>query len=262
MTTGAGDRREPVFSGVAVALVTLFDESGALAAEATAAHAARLVELGVQAVVLAGSTGEPAALEPEERLELLDAVRRAVPASVPVVAGTGQPSARQAARLTEMACDHGADAVLALSPPRVADPRQYYEIVSKAAQDTPVLAYHFPASSAPGISVEQLLDLPVVGCKDSSGDPARLLEELARFDGDIYTGDPTLLLQAGMVGAAGAILALANVEPERCISAFAGDPDAQRELIGGHLIARAQFPHGIKSLTARRFGTSTVSRIG
>lgn len=262
MTTGAGERRETVFRGVGVALVTLFDEGGALAAEATAEHAARLVDLGVQAIVVSGTTGEPAALEPEERVELLDAVRRALPASVPVIAGTGQPSARQAARLTEMACDHGADAVLALSPPRVADPRGYYDVVAKTAKATPVLAYHYPATAPPGISVEQLPDLPVAGCKDSSGDPTRLLHELAVFAGDIYVGDPALLLQASLVGATGAILALANAEPELCVRAFAGEPAAQRELIDSHLVARAQFPHGIKGLTSRRFGTSPVARIG
>ena len=262
MTTDSGDGREPLFSGVGVALVTLFDESGRLAAEATAAHAARLVELGIQWIVLAGSTGEAAALEPEERLDLLDAVRRTVPASIPVVSGTGQPSGKQAARLTEMAREHGASAVLALSPPQVPDPRPYYETVAKAAQNTPLLAYHYPAMSSPGIRVEHLIDLPVAGCKDSSGDPERLLEELSQFDGDIYVGNPILLLQAGMVGAAGAILAIANVEPERCIAAFAGDPDAQRGLIGPHLIAKARFPDGIKGLMASRFGTSPITRIG
>jgi 4-hydroxy-tetrahydrodipicolinate synthase len=96
----------------------------------------------------------------------------------------------------------------------------------------PLLAYHYPAMSSPGIRVEHLTDLPVAGCNDSSDDPARLLQELFQFDGDIYVGDTTFLLLAGMVGAAGAILAIANVEPERCIAAFGGDPDTQCGLIG------------------------------
>ena len=87
----------PLFTGVGVALATLFDEAGELDAKATAGHAATLVELGVRAVVVAGSTGEAAALTSEERLDLLSEVRRAVGAEVPVVAGTGAPSARQAA---------------------------------------------------------------------------------------------------------------------------------------------------------------------
>ena len=61
---------EVVFSGVGVALVTLFDGSGALDADATAALAARLVDLGVAALIVAGTTGEPMSLDREERVAL------------------------------------------------------------------------------------------------------------------------------------------------------------------------------------------------
>src|SRR5437868_8197426 len=103
---------QPLFSGVGVALVTLFGDDGCLDAAATAEHAARLVELGIRAVVVAGTTGEAASLAPEERRELLSTVRKAVPqeSGVPVIAGTGAPSARQAAALTRDARDCGADA--------------------------------------------------------------------------------------------------------------------------------------------------------
>jgi 4-hydroxy-tetrahydrodipicolinate synthase len=81
------------FEGVGVALVTLFDDRGELDAPASADLAVRLVEAGVRAVVVAGSTGEAAALSADERSALLDAVRAAVPPSsgVPVIAGTGAP---------------------------------------------------------------------------------------------------------------------------------------------------------------------------
>ena len=94
-------KAEPVFRGVAVALVTLFDESLELDAEGTAELAVRLVDLGVKAVVVGGTTGEAAALDPEERSELLAAVRKALPQGSGVPGNTGRaPSARQAARLT------------------------------------------------------------------------------------------------------------------------------------------------------------------
>ena len=89
---------DPLFSGVGVALVTLFDDDGTVDAKATAGHAATLVELGLRAVVVAGSTGEAATLERDERVALLEVVRQAVPAGVPVLAGTGAPSSRQATR--------------------------------------------------------------------------------------------------------------------------------------------------------------------
>jgi 4-hydroxy-tetrahydrodipicolinate synthase len=283
---------EPLFSGVGVALATLFDEGGEVDAKATAAHAATLADLGVRAVVVAGSTGEAAALTAEERISLLTEIRRAVPAGVPVIAGTGAPSARQAAALTRDARDAGADAVLALCPPRSTDPRPYYEAVAEAAGDLPALAYHFPQTSPPGIPVEALADLPIQGLKDSSADPERLLAELEVFQRPLWVGAAVLLLMAGSLatrgslaaagsggvagsggaagsggtvgsgGVAGAILAVANVDPEHAIAAFAGDPAAQRALFPAHNRVRTTFPHGLKDAIADRFGTSRVTRLG
>jgi 4-hydroxy-tetrahydrodipicolinate synthase len=252
----------PVFTGVGVALVTLFDDRGDVDAPATAALAAQLVGLGVRAVVVAGTTGEAAALERDERIALLDAVRDELRSSVPVIAGTGAPSTRQAEGLTRDATEHGVDAVLALSAPGTTGQRTYYEAVAKAAAGTPVLAYHLPTVSPPGIAVRQLADLPIAGVKDSSGDAERLLHELHEYEGPVYTGSSALLTFGGPLGCAGAILSLANVEPERCARAFAGDVVAQAGLIEPHLAAHERFPRRLKEMVAARFGTSTVCRVG
>jgi len=251
-----------LFSGVGVALVTLFDDGGALDAPATGRLAAQLADLGVRAVLVAGTTGEAATLSPDERSALIRAVRSGLPDGVPVLAGTGAPGGRQAAELTERAFDVGADAVLALSPPGVADPRPYYDRVAKAAAGRPLLAYHFPSASSPGVPVEQLAELPVTGLKDSSGDPSRLLHELEVFGGDLYTGSAALLTMAGAVGAAGALLALANAQPELCAAAFAGDGAAQLRLAARERAATEGFPAGIKRMVAERFGVSAVARVG
>jgi 4-hydroxy-tetrahydrodipicolinate synthase len=251
-----------LFRGVGVALVTLFDDDGALDAPATARLAARLVDLGVRAVLVAGTTGEAAALAPDERSALIRAVREALPGEVPVLAGTGAPTGGQAAVLTGRAFDAGADAVLALSPPGVADPRPYYDRVAKAATGGPLLAYHFPRASSPGIPVELLPDLPVTGLKDSSGDPGRLLHELEIFPGDLYSGSAALLTMAGAVGAAGALLAVANAQPELCAAALAGDGGAQLRLAAADRAAKERFPAGIKGLVADRFGVSGTARVG
>jgi 4-hydroxy-tetrahydrodipicolinate synthase len=251
----------PVFTGVGVALVTLFDDRGDLDAPATADLAAQLVDLGMRAVVVAGTTGEAAALDADERVALLEAVRRRVPPPIPVIAGTGAPSARQAAALTRDAVEHGADAVLTLSPPGVTDPRAYYDAVAKAAAGSPILAYHYPKVAPPGIAVRLLGDLPIAGIKDSSGEAERLLHELDQFQGAIYTGSSALLSFAGPLGCAGAILSLANAEPERCVRAFAADVQAQRALLQPHLAAHESFPRGLKEMVAARFGTSTACRV-
>jgi len=252
----------PVFTGVGVALVTLFRENGDVDAAATADLAVRLVGLGVRGVVVGGSTGEAVTLDDGERVALVRAVRAAVPDGVPVVAGTGAATGRQAASLTTQAFDAGADAVLVLSPRGVPDPRHYYDAVAKAGGDRPVLAYHYPATSAPGIPVELLPQLPVVGLKDSSAEPERLLVELETFAGDVYVGSAVMLAMAGEVGATGAVLALANAEPEACIRAFAGDGAAQRSLLRAHRTAAGSFPAGLKGLVAERFGVSPTARLG
>ena len=122
-----------------------------------------------------------------------------------------------------------------------ASPVDYYaEVVRAADGAVPVLAYHFPAMSAPGIDVEllpRLVDVGVAGIKDSSGDPSRLVRTLDVFDGWLYVGSPWLLSAAGPLGATGAILAVANVEPALSIAAFAGDVDAQRALTPSALAA-------------------------
>jgi len=252
---------QPLFTGVGVALATFFDAAGDVDDRATAEHAARLVDLGVRAVVVAGSTGEAAALTEDERAGLLAAVRSAVP-GVPVLAGTGAAWSGLAVRQTERARDGGADAVLTLSPPRVADPTAYYRAVGQAAGPMPVLGYHFPAVSPPGIPVELLPELPVAGCKDSSGDADRLLRTRASFQGWLYVGSAALCSMAGPLGCTGAILAVANAEPELSVAAFAGDPDAQLRLLPAHLECGQHWPHGLKARVAARFDTPTATRMG
>jgi len=250
-----------LFDGVGVALVTLFDHDGDVDAKATAEHAARLADQGVRGIVVAGSTGEAAMLDPEERSQLVRAVRAAVPTDVAVLAGTGAPSTRQAVALTRRAADDGADAALVLSPPGARDPRPYYEQVA-AAVDIAVLAYHFPKVSDPGIPVDTVRELPVAGMKDSTGDPARLAVEIEQLPHGMYVGSPALIFQAQAMGCRGAILALANVDPEGCRRAWDGDGAAQRTLLTGHRAGALTGIAGLKHALCELYGTSPTTRIG
>jgi dihydrodipicolinate synthase/N-acetylneuraminate lyase len=251
-----------VFSGVGVALVTLFDSGGGVDGAATAALAADLADQGMRAILVCGTTGEAATLTDAERTGLIAAARAAVPASVPILAGTGAVSTDRAAALTAAAVGAGADAVLAWPPPQCADLAGYYAALGAAADGRPVLAYHIPWVSAPGVPVTALAGLAVAGVKDSSGDPDRLLAEVTRYSGATYVGSSALLALAGPLGAAGAILAVANLEPRLCAQAFAGDAAAQRALADVHLAAREGGPPVIKQLLARRRRTVALSRSG
>jgi 4-hydroxy-tetrahydrodipicolinate synthase len=250
-----------VFTGVGVALVTIFAADGGVDTASTAALARDLTDRGARAVLACGTTGEAGTLTDAERTAIVTAVREAVPAGIPVLAGTGAAAAQRAADLTAAACRAGADAVLAWPPPGSADLLAYYEGIRAAADGRPVLAYHIPWVSAPGVPVDALAGLPIAGVKDSSGLADRLLDEIAHYAGATYVGSSALLALAGPLGAAGAILALANVEPERCCRAFAGDAAAQRELADRHLAVKAGGPAVLKAILAASHGTSAAVRV-
>lgn len=245
---GVGAMAEPVFEGVGVALVSLFDSDDHLLVSETAEHAASLVERGVTAVTVAGTTGEPWRLDGEDRVALVKACRKSLPSDVAVIAGTGHSDPAEARDMTARCAATGADALLVLSP---ADPETiptFYEQIAQAAAAVPVLAYHFPAFSPPGIGMDVLDGLPVAGIKDSSADADRLVIEVDMCACPVYTGSANLLSLAGSVGAAGAIVAMANAEPERCVKAFNGDLAVQAELASMHLASMNGFPQGLKVL--------------
>ncbi|MQA96034.1 MAG: hypothetical protein GEV11_15790 [Streptosporangiales bacterium] len=250
-----------LWRGVGVALITLFDADRRLDLDGTAAHAARLVDAGVQGVLVAGTTGEADALTDEERLALVRAVREAVP-NVHVMAGATGAWAGQAAERVRALTGTGADSVLVAPPRRSKDIKPYFTAVAEAAGDLPVLAYHFPGVAGGDVPVGDLAALPIAGLKDSTGDPERLINTLESWDGQTYVGASTMPLLARALGARGAILAVGNAVPELGIRAWEGDAAAQREIIKAHLRAKSSFPDGIKGLTAERFGTALHARMG
>jgi dihydrodipicolinate synthase/N-acetylneuraminate lyase len=132
--------------------------------------------------------------------------------------------------------------------------------VAEAAASLPVVAYHFPDVSPPGIPVEVLLQLPVAGLKDSSRDADRLISELTTWAGSVFVGSTSMLQVARSYGAAGAILGIANAEPKMSAAALAGDRDAEQAVVAANRVAGRAFPQGIKELTAARFGTSPATR--
>ena len=249
-----------LFAGVGVALITLFDDSGALDAAATAALAEDLVGRGMRGVLVCGTTGEAGKLSDAERVELIGAVRAAVSPAVPVLAGTGANTAAEAARLTAAAAGAGADAVLAWPPPGSEDLRGYFDAVAAAADGRPVLAYHIPWLSAPGVPVDALPGLPVAGQKDSSGDPDRLLAEVTNYRGRTYVGSSAILLWPGRWARPGRFWP--SRTPNRsCAAAFSGDAEAQHRLIDLHLAVREGGVPALKRILAEQRGTVALSRV-
>ena len=252
---------QALFHGVGVALVTLFEDDGTLSARATADHAGQLVEQGVAGVVVAGTTGEAATLDARERVELIKAVLDVVGGEVPVIAGTGAASARQAIQLTSSARDAGADGALLLSPLWYRDLVQYFGQVSSECEGIPLLAYHFPRFSPPGIPVDVLADLAIAGIKDSSADAGRLTQEILEYHGCVYVGAESLLFLAGQLGGTGAIVGLANLEPALCKQAWEGDIEAQKSVAELHDSLGRDWLTELKVLLAEKYRTSPTTRV-
>jgi 4-hydroxy-tetrahydrodipicolinate synthase len=254
---------DPTFRGVGVALITLFGSDGSVDVPATVAHARRVVDAGIKAVLVAGTTGEAETLDESEREELIAATREGLPDEVTVIAGASGAWARGAATRAAAARKAGADAVL-VSPARAGvDQVALFSAVADAAGGPDrVIGYHNPGPlGVPGIEVSALPDLPIGAIKDSSADPARLLHELSTWDRNIYVGSGALLALAGPVGATGALLAFANAEPETCIAAFGGDVKAQRSLSDLVVAVRGSGLRAVKRAAAARYGVSDVLRL-
>ena len=217
------------FSGIGVALVTLFTDELAVDYSKTAVFARELVDRGMRAVLVCGTTGQAEALTTEERVTLVSAVVDVVGNDAYVIAGTGAPTAERVFAEIRAAVETGVAAVLVPPPADVGSFSDFYAQVNEAAKEKPVFAYNIP-SRYQEIPLDVVDQLPgVVAHKDSSGDLGRL--EMSVRDGlTVYTGATGLVYDAGRIGAAGALLGSANAFPELAIAAFDGGVEAQQQL--------------------------------
>ncbi len=201
------------FGRVVTAMVTPFDDSGALDLGGAVRLARHLAADGSEGLVLTGSTGEVSTLTDDERVDLWRAVREAV--TVPVVAGATSNDTAHSVDLVRRAEDAGVAGILAVTPyysrPSQSGIEGHFRAVA-AATSLPVVLYDIPVRTGRRIARETLLRLAeevvnVVGLKDAAGDPAgtaRLLAE-APAGFECYSGDDALTLPLLSVGAGGLI---------------------------------------------------------
>ena len=217
-----------VFDAPAVlpALLTPFDENGDVDSAALADHVAFLIDAGVHGIMPCGTTGETALLEADETLSVVRTVVDAAAGRVPVVAHVGRPSTPATARLIEAAIDAGADGVSAIVPYYYAygdrEIVAHFRALLKAAGDTPLLAYTFPARTGNDLSAEAfrtLVDDGLAGLKDSTSVPEIHAGYLAAApDAQIFVGSPSFLLESLRGGSRGGVAALANLRPELIVA--------------------------------------------
>jgi 4-hydroxy-tetrahydrodipicolinate synthase len=215
---------------VIVALLTPFDEDGRLDEPALSAHVDLLVDAGVDALMPCGTTGEAALLSDEEVANVVRASCAAAADRVPVLAHVGRPGTAPTLELARRAVGDGAAAVSAVVPyyyPVGSDElRAHYAALVEGLDGTPVYGYTIPDRTHNELEPELLGQLAgdgLSGLKDSTKSIERHREYAAAVPSEdaeafeLLMGTASLVLEALRGGAAGAVLAVANVEPERCV---------------------------------------------
>jgi 4-hydroxy-tetrahydrodipicolinate synthase len=204
-----------VISGVITAMVTPFDEGGALDLDAARSLASRLVEQGSHGLVVAGTTGESPTLSDKEKLDLLRAAKEEVGDRATIICGTGSNDTHHAVELTRGACRLGADAVLVVTPyynkPNLAGLRAHFEAVAAAAGDTPVALYNIPSRCVINLPPEFMAELAadvdnVVAVKQANNDELGPIEGL-----DVLAGNDEIFLRTLEVGGTGGILVASHL---------------------------------------------------
>jgi 4-hydroxy-2-oxoglutarate aldolase len=218
----------PWLSGIFPPIATAFAPDGALRPPA-AGFLEFLRDGGLDGVVALGSNGEAAHLTEAERLQWIGWVRRALPAPLRLIVGTGAESTRATIERTRAAAAEGAEAALVIAPSyfrrqlTVDALRAHYNAVAEASP-VPVLIYNVPVHMGYDLSAEWIVRLAghanIAGLKDSSGDVPRLprLRERLGPDFILLAGAGEKMVDALEAGADGAIAALANLAPRASAS--------------------------------------------
>jgi 4-hydroxy-tetrahydrodipicolinate synthase len=219
-----------MFKGSIAALVTPFTDRGGIDYAALDGLVDFHLEHGSDGLVVAGTTGESAALSRTEWRDLVAAVIRRVDGVIPVLAGTGSAATSVAVEQTRQASELGADGALVVTPyynrPMQAGLAAHFTAVADASA-IPVVLYNVPSRTAVDLlpaTVETLARHPrIVGIKEAKREPGRVEDLLARGGPgfSVLSGDDPSCLAAMQSGASGVVSVAANVAPALMHELFA-----------------------------------------
>jgi len=202
---------------------------------------------GTAAIGAVGTTGESATLNVSEHCEVIRFCVKHSAGRIPIIAGTGSNSTREAIELSEAAAGAGADACLLVTPyynrPTQRGLYEHFKAIAEAVA-IPQILYNVPGRTAVDMSNDTVVRLAelnnIVGIKDATGDLARGRELIQRC-GDViavYSGDDATAMELMLAGGRGNISVTANVAPalmaQLCTLALAGER-AQAEAINARL---------------------------
>lgn len=224
-----------MLQGSMVAIVTPMFDDGSLDLDALRKLIDLHVEAGTDGIVIVGTSGESPTIDFDEHYLLIKTAVEHTNGRVPVIAGTGANSTREAIALTAKAKALGADACLLVTPyynkPTQEGLYQHYETVA-AAVDVPLILYNVPGRTGCDLANDTALGLAkinnIVGIKDATGSIERGTDLILRAPKGfgIYSGDDATGLALMLLGGHGVISVTANVAPklmhEMCVTARGG----------------------------------------
>ena len=218
--------KNTIFTGMATALVTPMTADGSIDYEAFGRFIDFQIEQGINALVVMGTTGENATIEPEDQKKIIRFTVEKVAGRVPVIAGTGTNNTAHVLENTKAACEAGADAVLVVTP--------YYNKATQKgliahftavadASSVPVILYNVPGRTGCNLLPETVAVLAEhpnsVGIKEATGNMAQMvkLRQLCGDKIDIYSGEDALTVPMMATGGKGTISVLSNVAPREAV---------------------------------------------
>jgi len=237
-----------MLSGSLVAIVTPMLADGALDLPRLKALIDWHVAEGTDGIVIVGTTGESPTVDVEEHCGLIESAVKFAAGRVPVIAGTGGNSTREAIELTRFAKKAGADYSLSVVPyynkPMQEGLYRHYKAIAEST-DLPVILYNVPGRTVADLAndtVIRLSQIPnIVGIKEATSSIDRVSDLMKRVRKDflVFSGDDVTALSYMLMGAHGVISVTANVAPrlmhELCAAALAGK-DRQAIAINNRLL--------------------------
>lgn len=209
-------------SGILTAMITPFDGNDRVNLNELGKMIEYQIEGGTDAVVVLGTTGEPATMTEEEKVEVIKYAVENFKGRIKIIVGTGSNDTKKAVAASVRAEKLGADGVLVVTPYYNKCTQDglylYYKTICEAMK-IPVIAYNVPSRTAVNImpeTAERLADIPnMAGIKEASGNMAQVVETMRRIRGklDLYSGEDFLNLPMLAIGGAGLVSVTSNIAP-------------------------------------------------
>ncbi|MEQ1668797.1 MAG: 4-hydroxy-tetrahydrodipicolinate synthase [Sulfuriferula sp.] len=232
-----------MLTGSLVAIVTPMFADGSLDLPSLRALVDWHIAEGTDGIVVVGTTGESPTVDFDEHCTLIRTVVDQTAGRVPVIAGTGANSTREAITLTQCALTAGADYSLSVAPyynkPGQEGLYRHFKTIAEAV-DLPLILYNVPGRTVSDISNDTALRLAqipnIVGIKDATGSMERATDLIMRAPVDfaLYTGDDASAYAFMLLGGHGVISVTANVAPramhDLCVAAFNGELQRGRDI--------------------------------